>query len=140
MLARIWIIVLLTSFYACQTETDSTANPEHIMMAQQFMTALTQGQFVGASLTLAPSLTASMSPEKLGSTFADIESVHGIFQRMHGVRASTIDKWNVVYLRSAHEKAGKTKDIDLRLVFDKSNRIEGLWFRPTDLHKMYSPL
>jgi len=94
--------------------------------ALAFVNALAQGRFVEAGQRFDATMAAAMPTPVLAQTWQKVQSQVGAFQNTLGARREALGAHTAVLVRSRFAQA----TLDVKLVFDGSGKIAGLFFVP----------
>ncbi|MHB2150072.1 alpha/beta hydrolase [Calditrichota bacterium LG25] len=113
--------------------TDEWQKP--IALAAQFIDLLEQAQFDSAVGYMDANMSNALPAEKLRAMWQSLQQQMGNFKARSGVRTETVQIYRVVYVTCEFEK-GK---LDAKVVFDRQNKIGGLFFVPHQQAQGWQP-
>jgi hypothetical protein len=137
MLAVITVILALATLScapnkAALTPGSQTTSPpaataaKVIPLAQNFVKQLAQKDYKGAETNFDATMQNALPADKLQAVWEQVQSTNGTFQGQAGVRTAVENSYNEAIVTGQFAN-GK---IDIKIVFDKDERIGGLWFAP----------
>ncbi len=94
--------------------------------AERFVQMLVAGDFGGAAAGFDEAMKNGLPVVKLQETWNALTQQVGSFQRQTGVVVEEEEGYRIVYVTCAFERA----PLDVKVVFDESGRIAGLFFQP----------
>jgi len=124
------ILVLLMCVISNATgraQQGSTANTDVVTLAKKFVEMLSQNNYAGAVATFDDTVRAAMPPDKIQETWNAVISQAGGFKRQVRTRTQKSSGYDIVLVTCEFEKTL----LDIKLVFDQSRHIAGLFFVPT---------
>ncbi len=124
-------LVLMFSGLQASSPSDST----HEDRARLFVNQLASEQFDSAASTFDSTMTAAMPPAKLKETWLAVLGQAGAFQAIESVSMTTQGGYDVAVVTTAFENMR----LDVKVVFDKAQKIAGLWFAPSAPKVGYMP-
>jgi len=95
---------------------------------------LDRGGFTEAVDLFDRTMKKALPPEQLRSAWASQVTQYGAFQRIERTRSTISGKYHVVFVTCEFEK----QQLDVKVVYQTSGRIAGLFFLPTQ-HTVYRP-
>jgi uncharacterized membrane protein YhfC len=103
--------------------------------ALRFVDLLVQGRFDEASQGFDAAMLKALPPERLHSIWEDIIRQYGPYQGIAGTQIEPVDPYTAVNVRAQFEKAL----INIRVVYDRQNRVAGLFYTPLEASSPVSP-
>jgi dienelactone hydrolase len=100
-----------------------------------FVTALEKGQFAEAAKGFDDTMKKALPGDGLQDLWKKVLSQVGAFQKQLGVRSEKAGVYVVVLVTCKFEKA----TLDVKVVYDKEQRVSGLNFLPADVKELYPP-
>jgi dienelactone hydrolase len=100
--------------------------PERIAAAQEFVDLLVQGDYASAEEKLDDTMKAAAPASKLEELWSSLLEQAGAFQQQTGTRTERTMGYDVVYVTCQF----KQMSLDVKVVFDASGQIAGLFFLP----------
>jgi uncharacterized protein len=94
--------------------------------ADQFVRAVARGAYADARQGFDAKMLAAMPVEQLEAAWRSLVERAGPFQKVAAYRHEDRDEYRTVIVTTKHAKL----PIDIRVVFDKTEKIAGLWFAP----------
>jgi len=94
--------------------------------ARQFVELLAKADFQRASQRFDDTMRQALPADKLQQAWDSLVQQFGAFQRIAGVRTTQEQGYDVAYVRCEFAN-GAT---EAKIVFDRNQRISGLWFGP----------
>jgi hypothetical protein len=122
--AFIALLVFLVSLFACTAGKD-----EFEQAASKFVEQLAEEQFEDAVNTFDETMAGLVSPEKLEELWDQLLEKSGTFQKQVSTRRETILQYEIVFVTCQFYN-GK---LDVKVVYDQSKRVAGLFFEPTKI-------
>lgn len=98
-----------------------------IKLAQEFVTLLVKGDFESAVKDFDATMTKLSPPKKLQEVWELVIGQVGSFKKQVSMRTESVPKYDIVYVTCAFEK----QTLDIKVVFNKEQRIAGQFFVPT---------
>jgi len=95
---------------------------------KDFVNLLKNGQFETAFSKMSEVMKGYLPVNKLQQLWIDLEKQAGEFQKVEKVKVIPVQKWFQVNVTCSFVKA----DMIVRVVFNKQNLVDGLFFLPTD--------
>jgi hypothetical protein len=120
--AFITSLVFLVSLFACTAGKD-----EFEQAGSKFVEQLAEEQFEDAVNTFDETMAGLISPEKLEELWVELLEKSGTFQKQVSTRRETYLQYEIVFVTCQFDN-GK---LDVKVVYDQSKRIAGLFFVPT---------
>src|ERR1700683_2918142 len=102
--------------------------PDYIGSAKHFTTELSQRHFEEASKQFDEKMANTLPSKKLGEIWDGLLEKVGDFKQIIGTRAEVKQGYQFVFVTCAFAKT----NLDLKIVFDSSAQIAGLFFVPPD--------
>ncbi len=127
MITKTTIMLLIVAFVIFFTA--GVANrpaPELEKAGVSFVQNVTQGKYAEAEQLFDDTMKKTLPPEKLKETWAAVETDKGKFIKQTDVRSSSMWPYRMVYVGCQFEHARML----VKVVFDKSGKITGLWISP----------
>jgi uncharacterized protein len=103
--------------------------------ARQFVTLLAKGDFQHAFDCFDTTMKAALPTDKLKEAWANVLKDAGAFQTMGAARTETFQQFRIVYVACRMQK----KPITAKVVFDKADKVAGLFFLPEEAAGYKSP-
>lgn len=94
--------------------------------AEQFVDALSVGDFAKGHATFDDTVAKQMSPDQLKATWAALQQQAGTFVKRHSTREESHAPYTITHVTCEFAKAW----IDARVVFNQAGKIGGLQFLP----------
>ena len=94
--------------------------------AGQFVSLLKHQKYEEAAATFDETMTRVMPPAKLQATWEQLTKAIGELQQISAVKEEKVKAFHMVVLTGKFEKAS----FDIKVVFDKRQRVTGLFFAP----------
>jgi uncharacterized protein len=107
-------------------------NDKHTADAKNFVDLLAKKDFSSAVKTFDATMAKSLPQDKLSQVWEQILGQAGEFQNQVATRTEQVQQYDIVYVTCKFKKT----DLDAKIVFDKSGKVSGLFFVPTQ--KAYS--
>ena len=128
-IARCWfLLALLASGDAVAAEPQKKARDEdNIPTAEQFVRRLEKGDFSAAVKTFDRTMSEVLPADKLKQTWESLIAQVGALKSQLNTRAERVGEYDVVLVTCQFEKA----KLDVKVVFNRSKQISGLFFVPT---------
>jgi dienelactone hydrolase len=124
------LLVALIAFRAGAAEPAPQEAP-----AKAFVTALADGRFADAAKDFDDAMKKALPNDKLEELWKKVETQVGPLQKQLGVRVENEAPFVIAYVRCQFGKAL----LDVKVVFDKQNRITGLNFVPATTGEQFPP-
>ncbi len=125
-LSLAFIFLPLGSFLRGQ-ENESAVSQDLIKKAVNFVSLMTQNDFTSATADFDSTMSSVMPASKLEEAWNSLISQAGPFKEQTGTRTEEMAQYNIIYVQCSFEKA----PIDIKVVFDRAQRIAGLFFAPS---------
>ncbi|MBN2620671.1 DUF3887 domain-containing protein [candidate division WOR-3 bacterium] len=121
-------VVCLLFCIACGVREQAEVIPsiDLTSRAQDFVTMLSQGDYIGCVATFDETMKTGLPEPKLQEAWNTIQIQVGNFEKQIGLRQTREAGYEVVYVTCQFEK-GK---IDVKVVYNGAEEVTGLWFRP----------
>jgi fermentation-respiration switch protein FrsA (DUF1100 family) len=103
--------------------------------AKAFVTALADGQFADAAKDFDDAVKKALPGNKLEEMWKQVINQAGPLQKQLGVRIEKLDPYVIAYVRCQFAKT----TLDVKVVYDKQNRISGLNVVPATSKDQYPP-
>jgi len=103
--------------------------------AAEFARLLSQGNWAKAASAFDSAVRKALPPQKLQGAWNSLVSQSGQFKRQVGVRGEKEGGREARYVTCEFEKA----TIDVKVIFNQSGQIAGLWFLPGQARAGYGP-
>ena len=94
--------------------------------ANHFVDLLATGKYDQAEQSFAPVMKGALPAGQLKSTWENLVTQYGAFTGRVGDRSEAQAGYQIVYVTCQFAK----QKLDVKVVFDKSQQISGLWFQP----------
>jgi pimeloyl-ACP methyl ester carboxylesterase len=94
--------------------------------AASFVDLLDKGEFARATRDFDAAMLKALPAEELKKTWEKVIAQAGIYKKQMGSRHETANKYEIVYVTCEFAKM----KLDARVVFDKEDKITGLFFAP----------
>jgi len=120
--AFITLLVFLISLFACSAGKD-----EFEQAGSKFVEQLAEERFEDAANTFDETMAGLISPEKLRELWDQLLKQTGTFQTQLSTRRETYLQYEIVFVTCQFDN-GK---LDVKVVYDKSKQVAGLYFVPT---------
>lgn len=111
-----------------------SARADLVKKAKQFVAMLQEQDYEGAAATFDEKMTKLMSPSRLKGTWEELLSNLGPLKAIMAAKKEKIKNFDMVILLGKFEKTA----FDIKLVFDKKQRVSGLFFAPAKTKVRYS--
>lgn len=98
-----------------------------IARAESVVDSLTKGDYTSVTNNFDANMKSAMSPATLGQVWNALTTQVGAFKSRTGSRTEKAQGQETVYVTCQFEKA----TLDVKLVFDGSNQISGMWIVPS---------
>jgi len=98
-----------------------------VAKARHFVDLLSAEKFSTATADFDKRMSEALPAEKLAQVWATLQSQAGKFQKILGVRQESQGAYRIIYVVCAFKKA----NLDAKIVFDKDQKIAGLFFLPS---------
>ena len=95
--------------------------------AEGIVDSLVKGDYAAVTSSFDATMKSSMSEAQLGQTWTALTTQAGAFKSKTGTRTEKEQGMDIVYVTCQFERA----NLDIKLVFDNSNQISGMWIVPT---------
>ncbi|MHB1457512.1 MAG: alpha/beta hydrolase [Armatimonadota bacterium] len=131
-MGKCWVYILLVLAYlicitGCKGSDNVISNTNsNIDNAKKFVTDLSKGDYASAESQFAAIVAKDMPESKLKETWQMLETQIGSFQQLTGTRTIRAGGYDGVVVACKFEKS----ELDIKLFFDASGKISGLWFVP----------
>src|SRR4051812_15353230 len=108
-------------------QSNTATATDVVTSAKTFVEMLWQNNFASAASSFDDTVRAALPPDKLRETWNAVNSQAGVFKRQVRTRAEKNSGYDIVYVTCEFEKTL----LDIKVIFDQSRRIAGLFFVPT---------
>jgi len=129
-------LILICVTMSCRQEEPIPPPEDLTGLALQFVDSMVVGDFESATHGFTSGMKEALPAEELGDTWASIISGNGPLRRLGGVRATESGSFLCVFVKCEFERA----KLDVKVVFDRNNKIAGVWFVKPDPTKSYEPV
>ena len=133
LLALMFFFTISVSLYAEQAVKQQPG--ELTTIAKEFVDLLVREDFSAAVKAFDTKMAEVMPPDKLQQTWAALKDQVGVFKKQIAVRKDKIQQYDVVFVTCQFERAA----LDVRVIFDSSRKIAGLYFLPSPQSVSYVP-
>ena len=120
------VAIVLFSCSQNKAELSGAALADLTARAKEVVTLFAQEDFSGAAQYFDDNMKKGLPPDKLREVWATLTSQAGPFQQQIKTRSERAEGFNVIFVSSAFENA----KIDIKIVFNDSQQIAGLFFIP----------
>jgi dienelactone hydrolase len=114
-------------------------SPERIAAAQEFVDLLVKGDYASAEEKLDDTMKTALPASKMDELWSSLQKQAGAYQQQTGVHTDRTQGYDVVFVTCQFEQAL----LDVKVVFNASGQIAGLFFLPalpsTDELPAYEP-
>ena len=107
--------------------SQTTSTQDEIMAARTFVEQMVKQDFSAAVATFDDTMKTAMPAAKLQETWDEVLKEIGSFKQVRKTRTEKQGPYTIVFVSCSFQKA----IIDIKVVFDQSKRIAGLFFVPT---------
>ena len=97
------------------------------MLAREFVTLLSKEEFTAAVKRFDPTVSAALPPARLEGVWKSLLTQVGPLKRQLGTRTEVAQGYDVVFVSCEFDKS----PLDIKVVFNDSKEIAGLFFVPT---------
>jgi dienelactone hydrolase len=125
-----WTIVAIAFGISTGWAMSSTGNQDLIPLAEKFLSHLIQNESEDAIAMFDKTMTKALPSEKLEKMWPMLQLQAGVFEEIIASRLEEQGSYRIVFLTCRFKKTL----LDAKVVFDKEDKIAGLFFVPT-----YSP-
>lgn len=108
--------------------TEDLAPAEITSHAKEVVTLLASENFEKATQYFDDTMKKGLPPAKLREVWSNVTSRIGPFQRQAELRSETSEGFSIIFVTSEFENAS----LDIKLVFNESGHIAGLFFVPQE--------
>jgi hypothetical protein len=120
------LISLLCLGFSCAKQ-QAAPSVDFTKPAEQFVTQLAKGDFATATKSFDATMAQAMPADKLAEAWKSLAPQMGNFQKQLGTRTAIEQGFNAAYVKCKFDKGA----IDVKVVFNNSQQISGLWFTPS---------
>jgi hypothetical protein len=120
------VILIVCTLAATRGFGQSSTTPSRAEIGTAVMNDLSQGKFSSVADRFNPDLKQSLAPEQMRLVWNKLISLVGPFQQQISQTQRTIQGTPAYIVKSKFQKA----NVELRLVFDGSNQIAGIYLVP----------
>jgi len=119
--------ILLLNVFAliCISSFSQTTNP-CIEKSKAILSCFTKGDFVGVSKDFNEIMLAELTPDKLKEAWNSVNQQAGAYVKYTTISDSLDQRCRAIYITCVFQNA----KLILKTVFDKNNKVTGLWFSP----------
>ena len=97
--------------------------------ADRFVRSVARGDYKSARTGFNETMLAAMSEDALANAWTSLADRVGVFRSIDAFRHEDRDGYRAVIVTTRHHKL----PVDVRVVFDKDEKIAGLWFAPATI-------
>ncbi len=116
----------LLLLFGCQSQPTSADDQKLIKIAEEVLEIFENGNFKELPPYFDATMNSQFPPETTAKVWKQIQSQAGAFESKGESSTGMINEYRVVYVVAKFEKA----PLKLKAVFDKSDKIAGLFFVP----------
>ena len=120
------LVVCAACLVSCGRQSEVPEAADVTALAQEFVEQLSDRDFPAAAGSFDNTMAQAMPPDKLEEAWGSLAANMGAFKRQVGVRTAREQGFDVAYVTCEFERGR----MDVKLVFDRSRNISGLWFVP----------
>jgi hypothetical protein len=117
--------IILCLLAACGQAPQDIGAADLTKQAKGFVDLLSQGDYTGAVARFDKKMQEVLSENQVEEMWSAIQVRYGQYQKQIGVRQTTEQGFDCVYVTCAFEK----QNIDIKVVFDGEQKVAGLWFK-----------
>ena len=128
-LSVIFLIAFL--FMSCNGNGSGKKAGDYTPLAEQFVQILVNEEYEKAVLSFDATMKDALPVDKLENVWQNLISQVGHYKKQVGVRQTSEQGFDIVYLTCEFEKAS----VDIKVVFSDAKEITGLWFLPPKDYK-----
>ncbi len=103
--------------------------------ATAFVAKLASGDFAGAVATFDDTMRTALPADKLKATWQQVLQGAGAYLGPTATRVQTFGQYRIVYVTTAFANAS----LDVKVVYDRSGKVAGLFFQPAQPAAAYQP-
>jgi hypothetical protein len=118
-------VCVLGMLLSCGQQQETAGVPDLTSDAKQFVDLLVKEDYAGVFSRFDNTMQNSMPESKIEEVWTSMQSQLGQYEKQVGVRQTTEQGWDCVYVTCEFEK----KRIDIKIVFNKQKQVSGLWFK-----------
>ena len=128
---RRWTLAILpvacvVTLAGCSSAPNASPSGDRTSLAIQFVQSMTGGKYADATKQFNGTMSQAMSADQLKAAWSTLIGQCGAFKRLGGTRTGKEGGFEEVFVAVECEKT----TFDVKVVFDKDNKIGGLWFVP----------
>ena len=120
------LIACAVMLAGCSSAPNASASADRTSLALQFVRSMTGGKYADATKQFDAVVSQAMSADQLKAAWEGLIGQCGTFKKLGGTRTGKEGGFEEVFVAVEFEKAA----LDVKVVFDKDNKIGGLWFVP----------
>jgi len=99
--------------------------------AEGMVDSMSKGDYAAVTSSFDATMTSAMSTARLGQVWSALTAQVGAFKTRTGSRTEKSQGYEIVYVTCQFEKA----NLDVKLVFNSSGQVSGMWFVPAQSAK-----
>jgi dienelactone hydrolase len=103
--------------------------------ATAFVAKLAAGDFAGAAATFDDTMTTALPADKLKAVWQEVVQGAGAYQGPTATRVQTSGQYRIVFVTTAFADVS----LDVKVVYDRSGKVAGLFFLPAQPSAAYEP-
>ncbi|MBN2209501.1 MAG: alpha/beta fold hydrolase [Candidatus Coatesbacteria bacterium] len=131
------VMILVCATISCQDEEKPIPPPPDLTeSALRFVDSMVTGDFEAAAVDFNDVMRSHMPASKLKADWATIISRNGALCQLGGVRSAKVSSFICLYVNCEFTR----RELDVKLVYDKADRIAGLWFVDPHPRLDYKPV
>ena len=120
------VALLVGGVFSCGRREEPSESRELKSQAQEFVELLAQEDFPAAVASFDSVMKDAMPSDKLREVWKGLVAESGAFKRHTAARMEKVQQYDVVFVTCEFEK----RILDIKVVFDSTGQVSGLWFVP----------
>lgn len=121
----LFVCVILCLLAACGQPPQDIGAVDLTKQAKDFVDLMVQGDYTGVVARFDKKMQEVLSENQVEEMWSAMQVRYGQYQKQIGVRQTTEQGFDCVYVTCAFEK----QNIDIKVVFDGEQKVAGLWFK-----------
>jgi len=121
----VFVCVILCLLASCGQPPQDIGAADLTKQAKDFVDLLAQGDYTGVVARFDKKMQEVLSENQVAEMWSALQVKYGQYQKQLGVRQTTEQGFDCVYVTCAFEK----QNIDIKVVFDGEQKVAGMWFK-----------
>jgi lipopolysaccharide biosynthesis regulator YciM len=120
------VLLLAVFFICCDKKDDRQKAGDYTPLAEQFVKLLINEEYEKAIQSFDDTMKNTLPSDKLEIAWQNLITQVGHYKRQLGVRQTKEQGYDIVFVSCEFEK----NNADIKIVFNNTKEIAGLWFVP----------